>query len=169
MPLHIEHKHMFPETGVQDISSTTKNCSWLSWGLHFLSHLFLSVLCRVYHIILCYSIVLTCYVPYYLSLYHIPFMTSHSLRRAVFRALTRLRAATIKEFDTIARLETQAGGSGHGGGRDSAGAHSALPVFFKSVFFIECLSRRTATFPGGKQVESKWTTTSTRRKSRTPR
>ena len=26
----------------------------------------------------------------------------------VFRALTRLRAATIKEFDTIARLETQA-------------------------------------------------------------
>ena len=30
------------------------------------------------------------------------------IKRAVFRALTRLRAATIKEFDTIARLETQA-------------------------------------------------------------
>eukprot|EP00437_Effrenium_voratum_P044896 CAMPEP_0181467506 /NCGR_PEP_ID=MMETSP1110-20121109/37016_1 /TAXON_ID=174948 /ORGANISM="Symbiodinium sp., Strain CCMP421" /LENGTH=136 /DNA_ID=CAMNT_0023592339 /DNA_START=38 /DNA_END=448 /DNA_ORIENTATION=- len=29
------------------------------------------------------------------------------VKRAVFRALTRLRAATIKEFDTIARLETQ--------------------------------------------------------------
>jgi len=29
------------------------------------------------------------------------------IKRAVFRALTRLRAATIKEFDTIARLETQ--------------------------------------------------------------
>eukprot|EP00421_Protoceratium_reticulatum_P064850 CAMPEP_0168409704 /NCGR_PEP_ID=MMETSP0228-20121227/27320_1 /TAXON_ID=133427 /ORGANISM="Protoceratium reticulatum, Strain CCCM 535 (=CCMP 1889)" /LENGTH=139 /DNA_ID=CAMNT_0008423423 /DNA_START=74 /DNA_END=493 /DNA_ORIENTATION=+ len=30
------------------------------------------------------------------------------IKRAVFRALTRLRAAEIKEFDTIARLETQA-------------------------------------------------------------
>merc|ERR1719162_2311338 len=30
------------------------------------------------------------------------------IKRAVFRALTRLRAATIKEFDTIARLETRA-------------------------------------------------------------
>merc|ERR1719515_45115 len=30
------------------------------------------------------------------------------IKRAVFRALTRLRAATIKEFDTIARLETHA-------------------------------------------------------------
>lgn len=30
------------------------------------------------------------------------------VKRAVFRALTRLRAASIKEFDTIARLETQA-------------------------------------------------------------
>merc|ERR1719335_1611323 len=30
------------------------------------------------------------------------------INRAVFRALTRLRAAEIKEFDTIARLETQA-------------------------------------------------------------
>merc|ERR1740117_1520071 len=30
------------------------------------------------------------------------------IKRAVFRALTRLRAATFKEFDTIARLETQA-------------------------------------------------------------
>merc|ERR1711924_354128 len=30
------------------------------------------------------------------------------IKRAVFRALPRLRAATIKEFDTIARLETQA-------------------------------------------------------------
>merc|ERR1719446_1355443 len=30
------------------------------------------------------------------------------IKRAVFRSLTRLRAATIKEFDTIARLETQA-------------------------------------------------------------
>jgi hypothetical protein len=30
------------------------------------------------------------------------------IKRAVFRALTRLRAASIKEFDTIARLETQA-------------------------------------------------------------
>jgi hypothetical protein len=30
------------------------------------------------------------------------------IKRAVFRALTRLRSATIKEFDTIARLETQA-------------------------------------------------------------
>merc|ERR1719456_737476 len=30
------------------------------------------------------------------------------IKRAVFRALTRLRAATIKELDTIARLETQA-------------------------------------------------------------
>lgn len=30
------------------------------------------------------------------------------VKRAVFRALTRLRAAEIKEFDTIARLETQA-------------------------------------------------------------
>jgi len=30
------------------------------------------------------------------------------IKRAVFRALTRLRAATIKEFDTIARLDTQA-------------------------------------------------------------
>lgn len=30
------------------------------------------------------------------------------LKRAVFRSLTRLRAAQIKEFDTIARLETQA-------------------------------------------------------------
>merc|ERR1719356_1109917 len=30
------------------------------------------------------------------------------MKRAVFRALTRLRAAEIKEFDTIARLETQA-------------------------------------------------------------
>jgi hypothetical protein len=30
------------------------------------------------------------------------------IKRAVFRALTRPRAATIKEFDTIARLETQA-------------------------------------------------------------
>merc|ERR1719329_1831800 len=30
------------------------------------------------------------------------------IKRAVFRALTRRRAATIKEFDTIARLETQA-------------------------------------------------------------
>merc|ERR1719205_322710 len=30
------------------------------------------------------------------------------IKRAVFRGLTRLRAATIKEFDTIARLETQA-------------------------------------------------------------
>merc|ERR1719502_1428878 len=30
------------------------------------------------------------------------------IKRAVFRALTRLRAAAIKEFDTIARLETQA-------------------------------------------------------------
>ncbi|CEM36283.1 unnamed protein product [Vitrella brassicaformis CCMP3155] len=29
------------------------------------------------------------------------------IKRAVFRALTRLRAATIKEFDTIARLQTQ--------------------------------------------------------------
>merc|ERR1719487_3005684 len=29
------------------------------------------------------------------------------VKRAVFRALTRLRAASIKEFDTIARLETQ--------------------------------------------------------------
>merc|ERR1719223_2422543 len=29
------------------------------------------------------------------------------IKRAVFRALTRLRAAEIKEFDTIARLETQ--------------------------------------------------------------
>merc|ERR550514_2072945 len=27
------------------------------------------------------------------------------VKRAVFRALTRLRAASIKEFDTIARLE----------------------------------------------------------------
>jgi len=30
------------------------------------------------------------------------------IKRAVFRSLTRLRAAEIKEFDTIARLETQA-------------------------------------------------------------
>lgn len=30
------------------------------------------------------------------------------IKRAVFRSLTRLRAATIKEFDTVARLETQA-------------------------------------------------------------
>merc|ERR1719263_137547 len=30
------------------------------------------------------------------------------IKRAVFRALTRLRAAEIKEFYTIARLETQA-------------------------------------------------------------
>jgi len=30
------------------------------------------------------------------------------IKRSVFRALTRLRAGTIKEFDTIARLETQA-------------------------------------------------------------
>merc|ERR1719401_216212 len=30
------------------------------------------------------------------------------IKRAAFRALTRLRAATIKEFDTIAPLETQA-------------------------------------------------------------
>merc|ERR1719253_2261229 len=30
------------------------------------------------------------------------------IKRAVFRSLTRLRAATIKEFDTIARLDTQA-------------------------------------------------------------
>merc|ERR1719497_148317 len=30
------------------------------------------------------------------------------IKRAVFRALTRLRAAQIKEFGTIARLETQA-------------------------------------------------------------
>jgi hypothetical protein len=30
------------------------------------------------------------------------------IKRAVFRALTRLRAASINEFDTIARLETQA-------------------------------------------------------------
>ena len=30
------------------------------------------------------------------------------LKRAVFRSLTRLRAATIKEFDSIARLQTQA-------------------------------------------------------------
>jgi len=30
------------------------------------------------------------------------------VKRSVFRALTRLRAAEIKEFDTIARLETQA-------------------------------------------------------------
>jgi len=30
------------------------------------------------------------------------------IKRAVFRSLTRLRAAQIKEFDTIARLETQA-------------------------------------------------------------
>ena len=30
------------------------------------------------------------------------------IKRAVFRALTRVRAATIKEFDTIARLETLA-------------------------------------------------------------
>jgi hypothetical protein len=30
------------------------------------------------------------------------------IKRAVFRALTRLRAASVKEFDTIARLETQA-------------------------------------------------------------
>jgi hypothetical protein len=30
------------------------------------------------------------------------------IKRTVFRSLTRLRAATIKEFDTIARLETQA-------------------------------------------------------------
>ena len=30
------------------------------------------------------------------------------IKRAVFRTLTRLRAATIKEFDTIACLETQA-------------------------------------------------------------
>uniref|UniRef100_A0A0G4GM35 RxLR effector protein n=1 Tax=Chromera velia CCMP2878 TaxID=1169474 RepID=A0A0G4GM35_9ALVE len=29
------------------------------------------------------------------------------IKRAVFRALTRLRAATIKEFDSIARLQTQ--------------------------------------------------------------
>jgi len=29
------------------------------------------------------------------------------IKRAVFRSLTRLRAASIKEFDTIARLETQ--------------------------------------------------------------
>eukprot|EP00933_Yihiella_yeosuensis_P034403 TRINITY_DN278_c0_g3_i1.p1 TRINITY_DN278_c0_g3~~TRINITY_DN278_c0_g3_i1.p1 ORF type:complete len:252 (+),score=69.51 TRINITY_DN278_c0_g3_i1:96-758(+) len=29
------------------------------------------------------------------------------IKRSVFRALTRLRAASIKEFDTIARLETQ--------------------------------------------------------------
>ena len=29
------------------------------------------------------------------------------IKRATFRALTRLRAATIKEFDAIARLETQ--------------------------------------------------------------
>merc|ERR1719210_1687488 len=30
------------------------------------------------------------------------------IKRTVFRALTRLRAAQIKEYDTIARLETQA-------------------------------------------------------------
>jgi len=30
------------------------------------------------------------------------------IKRSIFRALTRLRSATIKEFDTIARLETQA-------------------------------------------------------------
>jgi hypothetical protein len=30
------------------------------------------------------------------------------IKRATFRALTRLRAAEIKEFDTIARLESQA-------------------------------------------------------------
>merc|ERR1719517_394016 len=30
------------------------------------------------------------------------------IKRSVFKALTRLRAATIKEFDTVARLETQA-------------------------------------------------------------
>jgi len=30
------------------------------------------------------------------------------IKRSVFRALTRLRAAAIKEFDTIARMETQA-------------------------------------------------------------
>jgi len=30
------------------------------------------------------------------------------LSGAIFRALTRLRAATINEFDTIAPLETQA-------------------------------------------------------------
>ena len=29
------------------------------------------------------------------------------IKRAVFRALTRLRAAEMKEFDTVARLETQ--------------------------------------------------------------
>eukprot|EP00933_Yihiella_yeosuensis_P020667 TRINITY_DN16519_c0_g1_i1.p1 TRINITY_DN16519_c0_g1~~TRINITY_DN16519_c0_g1_i1.p1 ORF type:complete len:190 (-),score=27.30 TRINITY_DN16519_c0_g1_i1:79-648(-) len=29
------------------------------------------------------------------------------IKRSVFRSITRLRAATIKEFDTIARLETQ--------------------------------------------------------------
>lgn len=30
------------------------------------------------------------------------------IKRSIFRALTRLRSASIKEFDTIARLETQA-------------------------------------------------------------
>ena len=30
------------------------------------------------------------------------------IKRSVFRSLTRLRAAEIKEFDTIARMETQA-------------------------------------------------------------
>jgi len=30
------------------------------------------------------------------------------IKRSVFRSLTRLRAATVKEYDTIARLETQA-------------------------------------------------------------
>merc|ERR1719160_1795213 len=30
------------------------------------------------------------------------------IKRSIFRSLTRLRAAEIKEFDTIARLETQA-------------------------------------------------------------
>lgn len=30
------------------------------------------------------------------------------IKRAVFRALTRLRAAQIKEFDTVARIETYA-------------------------------------------------------------
>merc|ERR1740120_90920 len=30
------------------------------------------------------------------------------IKRAVFRALTRLRASTIKDLDTLARMETQA-------------------------------------------------------------
>ena len=63
------------------------------------------------------------------------------IKRAVFRSLTWLRAATLKVFDTIARLETQAIDACNGAHSDWA---KLLIRFHEDEALVDASSRAAA-------------------------